>query len=79
MNISGLFNNSLRLLLDENSISRVNGLAGKGLKLILHQLGKILTVLLLLLTIITIMVIFKCLSLKALSTLQDHERGGGMG
>ena len=32
MNISGLFNISLRLLLDENSISRVNGLAGKGLK-----------------------------------------------
>ena len=31
MNISGLFNNSLRLLFDENSISRVNGLAGKGL------------------------------------------------
>ena len=31
MNISGLFNISLRLLLDKNSISRVNGLAGKGL------------------------------------------------
>ena len=31
MNISGLFNISLRLLLDENSISKVNDLAGKGL------------------------------------------------
>ena len=31
MNISGLFNISLRLCIDENSISRVNGLAGKGL------------------------------------------------
>ena len=31
MNISGLFNISLRLLLDEHSISRVKGLAGKGL------------------------------------------------
>ena len=31
MNISSLFNISLRLLLDENSISKVNGLAGKGL------------------------------------------------
>ena len=32
MNISDLFNISLKLLLDENSISGVNGLAGKGLK-----------------------------------------------
>ena len=31
MNISVLFNNSLRLLKDENSISRANGLARKGL------------------------------------------------
>ena len=31
MNISGLFNNFLRQLLGENSISTVNGLAGKGL------------------------------------------------
>ena len=31
MNISGLFNISLRLLLDENSISKLNDLAGKGL------------------------------------------------
>ena len=29
MNISGVFNNSFRLLLEENSTSRVNGLAGK--------------------------------------------------
>ena len=32
MKISGLFNISLRLLLDENSFTRVTGLAGKGLK-----------------------------------------------
>ena len=32
MNISGLFNISFRLFLYENSISRVNGLAGEGLK-----------------------------------------------
>ena len=32
MNISSLFSNSLRLLLDENSISRVNGVAWKELK-----------------------------------------------
>ena len=30
-------------------------------------------------TIIIIMVIFKRLSLKALSALQDHEGGGGTG
>ena len=33
MNNFGHFNNSFRLLLGENSISRVNGLAGKGLRL----------------------------------------------
>ena len=37
MNTAGLFNNSLRLLLDENSTSRLNGLAGKWFKFLFNE------------------------------------------